>query len=217
VTGDGWGDGPPADVVEQGGGRHFPSPNWRPPRFAAVLLAVGLVIGLVAGYVIGHRQVPGNSSLPQPTSSSASPVPVAAPLLVTGSPMPLPGGPQLTQTADMCSALVGRELQLGVQVTNQGSASVSLGQVQTVLPLGGLRVVSQRWARCGALAGLRSVVIAPGASAWFSVTFDLLERCPGAFPVQFKVAYDWGGFHNIVVLPGFADLSQVPYPGCPAG
>lgn len=227
MTGDGWGDGQPADVVEQGGGRRFPSLNRRPPRYAALLLAVGVVIGFGAGYLAGHRQAPRSASPPQPTVNVPAPPPsifAANPVIVPVSPglVPasqglVPGGPVVAQTSSTCFAPAGRDLQLGVQVTNLGPAGVSLGQIQAVLPLGGLRMISQQWAPCGAAPARHdSVVLAPGDSAWFSVTFDVLERCPGALPVQFTVASAWRGLHQIIRLPGFADLSHVRYPGCPA-
>jgi hypothetical protein len=49
-----------------------------------------------------------------------------------------------------------------------------------------------------------------------TVTFQVLVKCPGPLPVQFTVGYDVGGQHAVATLPGFPDLSQVPYKGCPA-
>jgi hypothetical protein len=48
------------------------------------------------------------------------------------------------------------------------------------------------------------------------VTFRVLEKCPRPFPVQFTVDYDWLGRAVTVSLPGFVDLTAVPYTGCPA-
>lgn len=229
------------DVVEQGGGRrlfpalNWPWLNWRPPRGAAILLLVGLVIGLGAGYALGYRQVPRNASPPPPSASPASvpPVPAPGPILVTltpaqaGTPIlvtlsPVQGtgtvfsnAPALTQSAGTCSARSGRQLQLGVQVTNESAKPVGLGQIRTVLPLGGLRVISQLWAPCGTMGAVQvPSSLAPGDSAWFSVTVHVLVACPGPLPVQFTVGYTWAGKAASVNLPGFPDLSQVPYPGC---
>jgi hypothetical protein len=220
VTGDGSqqhgpgsppGDGDPAaDVMEQGG-RHFPSLNWRPPRGAAILLAAGLVIGLVAGYAAGYRQAPRNARPPAASPGSASPAPSPA----TGTAVPYAGGPALTQATGTCSSQSGRELQLGVQVTNGSAAEMELGLVHAVLPLGGLRAISQQWAPCGALeVGQVPAALGPGSSTWFSVTFQVLVKCPGPLPVQFTVDYTSAGKSAAVNLPGFPDLSQVPYTGC---
>jgi hypothetical protein len=216
VTGDGsqqhgpgsplWGSEPAADVVEQGG-RRFPSLHWRPPRGAAILVAVGLVAGLALGYAAGDRQASKGVSPPRPAPGAASPVPS----LVAGSPA-------LTQTFGTCAAQVGRELQLGVQVTNRSTADITLKLVHPVLPLGGLKWVSQQWAPCSALAtGQDPAILTPGASTWFSVTFEVLLRCPGPLPVQFMIDYELNGQPAVTTLPGFPNLSQVPYAGCPEG
>ena len=211
-SGDG---GPAADVVEQGE-RHFPSLNWRSPRGAAILLAMGLVIGLAAGYAAGYRQAPRNASPPAASPGSASPAPT--PSLTTGNAVPFAGGPALTQATGTCSSQSGRKLQLGVQVTNGSAAQIELGLVHAVLPLGGLRVISQQWAPCGALeVGQVPAALGPGNSTWFSLTFQVLVKCPGPLPVQFSVDYTTAGESAAVNLPGFPDLSQVPYTGCAGG
>ena len=207
------GGDPAVDVMEQGG-RHLPSLNWRPPRGAAILLAAGLVIGLVAGYAAGYRQAPRNASPSAASPGSASP----APSLATGTAVPYAGGPALTQATGTCSSQSGRELQLGVQVTNGSAAEIELGLVHAVLPLGGLRVISQQWAPCGAPAvGQVPAALGPGNSTWFSLTFQVLVKCPGPLPVQFTVDYTMAGESAAVELPGFPDLSRVPYTGCAGG
>jgi hypothetical protein len=215
-----------ADVVEQGGRRIFPSlnrpsMNWRPPRGAAILLAVGLVIGLAAGYAVGYRQAPGHAS-PPPTANPSSASPLPAPVLLPTSVRPiegtgavLTGGLALIQDTGACSAQIGRELQLGVQVTNRSAQAIGLGQIRTVLPLGGLRVISQQWAPCGALEVSQDPAsLGPGDSTWFSVTVQVLVACPGPLPVEFTVGYTWAGKAAVVHLPGFPDLGKVSYPGC---
>ena len=209
------------DVVEQGGRRFFPSLNWRPPRGAAILLVAGLVIGLGAGYALGYRQVPRNIS-PSASSSSASASSTPAPpsRLVTLEPIPGPAavfsaGLALTQDTGTCSVQSGRELQLGVQVTNESPVPIGLGRIHTVFPLGGLRVISQRWAPCGAIgADQVPVSLGPGDSMWLSVTVQVLVACPGPLPVQFTVDYTGAGEHTAVDLAGFPDLGDVPYTGC---
>ena len=46
----------------------------------------------------------------------------------------------------------GRDLQLGVEVINLSRTAVTLGQVRSILPMGGLRAVSQQWAPCGTIS-----------------------------------------------------------------
>jgi hypothetical protein len=218
-----------ADVVEQGGRRFFPSlnwrPPWRPPRGAAILLAVGLVIGLAAGYAAGYHQAPRNASAsPTASASPAPPVPAPAPQIVIkgtaiqGTGSVFADGLALTQDTGTCSVESGRELQLGVQVTNTSTEPIVLSRIRTVFPLSGLKVVSQQWAPCGAIGAVRGpVALEPGDSTWFSVTVQVLVACPAPLPVQFTVNYTYAGQAAIVTLPGFPDLGQVPYTGCRSG
>ena len=202
-------------MLEQGG-RHFPSLNWRPPRVAAILLAVGLIIGLAAGYAAGNRQASRNVSPPTASPGAASAAPT--PQLNIDEMAPYEAGPVLNQADGKCSAQSGRELQLGVQVTNGSSAQIRLGPIHTVLPLGGLRMISQQWAPCGTIGVPQDPApLGPGDSTWFSVTLKVLVSCPGPMPVQFTVDYTGAGAHATAQLPGFPDLTQVPYPGCPKG
>jgi hypothetical protein len=201
-----------ADVVEQGGRRFFPSlnwrPPWRPPRGAAILLAVGLVIGLAAGYAAGHRQAPRNASAsPTASASPALPVPPPAPqIVIKGTGSAFTDGLALTQDTGTCSVQSGRELQLGVQVTNSSTEPIVLSRIRTVFPLSGA---------IGAVQG--PVALEPGDSTWFNVTVQVLVACPAPLPVQFTVNYTYAGQAAIVTLPGFPDLGQVPYTGCRSG
>jgi hypothetical protein len=218
-----------ADVVEQGGRRFFPSLNWpsmnrRPPRGAAILLAVGLIIGLAAGYATGYRQAPRNASAPPaPSAGPASPLPY--PTVITGTAIPVGStgtvftdGLALTQDTGTCSVQSGRELQLGVQVANRSAEPIGLGRIRTVLPLSGLKVVAQQWAPCGAIGAVQVPdILGPGNSTWLSVTVQVLVACPAPIPVQFAVGYTYAGKAAIASLPGFPDLGQVPYTGCPNG
>ena len=218
-----------ADVVEQGGRRFFPSLNWRPPwrpaRGAAILLAVGLVIGLAAGYAAGYHQAPRNASAsPTASASPAPPVPAPAPQIVIkgtaiqGTGSVFTDGLALTQDTGTCSVQSGRELQLGVQVTNTSTEPIVLSRIRTVFPLSGLKMVSQQWSPCGVIGAVQGpVALEPGDSTWFSVTVQVLVACPAPLPVQFTVNYTYAGQAAIVNLPGFPDLGQVPYTGCRSG
>jgi hypothetical protein len=218
-----------ADVVEQGGRRLFPSlnwrPPWRPPRGAVILLAVGLIAGLAAGYATGYHQAPRNASAtPTASASPALPVPPPAPQIVLkgtaiqGTGTVLSGGLALTQDTGTCSVQSGRELQLGVQVTNRSTEPIGLRRIRTLFPLGGLKVVAQQWAPCGAIGAVQiPVILGPGDSTWFSVTVQVLVTCPAPLPVQFAVSYTYAGEAATVTLPGFPDLGQVPYTGCRSG
>jgi len=219
-----------ADVVEQGGRRIFPSLNrpplnWRPPRGAAILLAVGVVIGLTAGYAAWSHQAPRNASAsPTASASPAPPVPAPAPQIVIkgtaiqGTGSVFTDGLALTQDTGTCSVQSGRELQLGVQVTNTSTEPMVLSRIRTMFPLSGLKVVSQQWAPCGAIGAVQGpVALEPGNSTWFSVTVQVLVACPAPLPVQFTVNYTYAGQAAIVSLPGFPDLGQVPYTGCRSG
>jgi hypothetical protein len=192
------------DVVQQGY-------RWaRGPAFAAGLAAGALVLGVAVGYAVGRNQAPGR---PAAAPSARAGTPSAA-----ASSAPDFGLPELGQTGQQCSEQIGRRLQLGVQVTNESDLSVRLRRVQVIMPLGGLKPTAHAWGTCGQLPGVPSpqaTLVSAGGSAWFTVTFRVLQRCPGALPVQFLLSYDRGGSTKTVRLPGFVDLGHVPYSGCP--
>jgi hypothetical protein len=193
-----------SDVVQQG------DQPGRGRAFAAVLAAVTLVLGLAVGYAVGRNQAPSRPAAAPVPSARASTEP-------TPSPPPAFGLPELGQSGPQCAEQIGRKLQLGVQVTNESDRSVRLSGVRVVLPLNGLKETGQSWGTCGQLSGLpdpRATLVSAGGSAWFTVTFRVLERCPGARPVQFLLSYDRGGRTSTVRLPGFVDLGHVPYSGC---
>jgi hypothetical protein len=208
------------DVVGQGGERRR-RPGWL-SRGSLILAIVTLAVGLVAGYATGYRHVKtgaAGTSAARPSAAGTSPSAKVKPRYsVSLSPLGAVS-PALTQTIAGCSAQVGRDLQLGVQATNQSAAPVTIDRIKAVLPLGGLRAVSQQWGPCGALPALQEAsgnVLAAGASTWFTVTFKVLIRgCPGPLPVQFTVDYQSNGQSAAVTLPGFPDLGQVAYSGCP--
>jgi len=202
------------DVVGQDGGR-FRFPDWRPSRLSrggAILAAFTLLVGLTAGYAAGQLRAGNRAAAPPPprTSASSATPPVATP--------PVAISPALIQNATGCSAQVGQHLlQLGIPVTNQSTAAVTLGWIDVTTPLGGLRIISQQWGPCGALPTGQQMVgdkLAAGDTTWLTVTVKVLVKCPGPLPVQFSVGYDADGSDGSASLPGFSDLSQVPYPGC---
>lgn len=181
----------------------------RSPAFAAGLAAVTLVLGLAVGYAVGRNQAPAQPAAAPSARISATP---------SQSPPAAVGLPELGQSGQQCAEQVGHRLQLGVQVTNESASSVRLSGVRVITPLGGLKETAHAWGTCGQLQGLpdpRATLVSAGGSAWFTVTFRVLERCPGALPVRFVLSYDRGGRTMTVRLPGFVDLGHVPYSGCP--
>jgi hypothetical protein len=185
--------------------------RWRPSRAAGVLAAVALVIGLAAGYAAGH-DARGGTALPAPSASSTPSSPESGPASAL-----LAGMPALNQDTGACSVQQGHDLVLGVQLTNESTQPVTLTTTTAVLPMGGLKQVTWQWATCGAVAGLPARaddLLLPGESAWMAVTFTVKEECPGPLPVEFSVGYLVQGKPATASLPGFPDLSQVPYSGC---
>ncbi len=197
----------------------WPAPGGRrPSRGAAVLAAAALVVGLVAGYAAGNRQVHGDAAVPAPTASG----PTVSPASPASSPSPIfpfAVSSALIQGTGACSVQSGRHLALGVQFSNQSAVPVTLRSVRAVLPLGGLTAGAWHWAPCGALpqtlAAQGDEILQPGASTWLTMTFTVKAGCPGPLPVQFTVGYLAPGRSYTGSLPGFPDLGQVPYTGCP--
>ncbi len=210
---DGDGSGAGDDVLELGG-RRRPFLRWWPPSAALVLGVAALLGGLAVGYAAGARHAGDHAAPPSPSPSPSGAAAPAAPFSAGGFP--------LSQSGPQCSVQVGRELQVGLQITNLSSAAVRLRRVEVVLPLGGLRVTSQAWGPCGELpatgeapGSLLPPTLGRGASSWFTVTFQVLVKCPQPLPVQFTLDYDQQGRPAAIRLPGFPDLGQVPYSGCP--
>jgi hypothetical protein len=206
---DGDGSGAGDDVLEVGG-RRRPVPRRWPPSAALVLGAGALLAGLAVGYAAGARHAGEHAAPPSPSRATAPAAPFSA------------GGFPLSQSGPQCSVQTGRELQVGLQITNLSPAAVRLRRVEVALPLGGLRLTSQAWGPCGELPATGEVpgnllppTLGQGASSWFTVTFQVLVRCPQPLPVQFTLDYDQQGRPAAIRLPGFPDLGQVPYSGCP--
>jgi hypothetical protein len=152
-----------------------------------------------------------------PSASASSPTGLGVTSPEGGPPL---GGPDsLIQSGSQCAAQTGRHLlQLGVQVTNQSAILLALDRVTAEEPLGGLKVTARNWGTCGQLhsSGIEPArLILPGASTWFTVTFRVLVKCPGALPVNFSARFFQHGRNVTTQLPGFVDLGHVPYQGCP--
>jgi hypothetical protein len=194
------------DILEQGSRPwrpRLPSPRWRTSRGASILAAVTLAIGLAAGYAAGHGQ--GRSALAAPLQPAA-----------------------LTQNPGTCSVQAGRDLELGIPVTNLSGDTVMLESVKPVpLVAGLLKVLSWRWAPCGFDHDGTvpdTVALGPGETTWVTAIVQPLVACPGPAPLRFQVAYSVHRHQvaysvnrqrSTVSLPGFPDLSAVPYSGCP--
>ena len=214
------GGGPGAEDILEHGPDRPPRPWWpsvrrrlpgarRPSRPAAILGAAGLVVGLVAGLAGGYVAGDDHGRSSAPTLSPAA-ISQAAQLAAGGAPLSEGQG---------CAARVGSDLQLGFQVTNVSATAVTLREVRAILPIGGLRAVAHAWGPCGELPlplplPATAPTLSPGASTWFTITFKVLIRCPGPIPVQFALDYVQRGRPGSARLPGFSDLTQVPYPGC---
>jgi hypothetical protein len=165
--------------------------------------AAALVAGLVLGYLAGYHQARAKAGSGLPGGATAT--------------APAAGVAALTDTGGRCAVQLGRRLQLGVQVGNSSSGAVVLREVWPVLPLGGLRAMASGWGTCGELstgAGA-TPALAAGSTGWFTMTFDVLIRCPGPLPVQFNLSYTQAGKAQTVRLDAFPDLGNVPYTGCP--
>lgn len=204
------------DIIERGSERppllrwrppRLPVPRWRPPRTAVILCAAGLVAGLAVGYAVGQA---GKHAPPRlPPSASALAVP---PMIGADTPLGFGGS--------RCSMQVGHDLQLGVQVTNDSPALLTIVRVNALLPIGGLKQISWAWGPCGELPGALPSAqgLATGYSAWLTVTFHVLVNCPGPLPVQFSMQFILRSPQDSraaqATVAAFPDLSQVAYSGC---
>jgi hypothetical protein len=201
-------------------------PGWRPSRGAALLAAVALVAGLGAGFAAGRDTSGGARPAAAPSASTTIIAPstqVRVPVL--GNPLSAPG-PAVGQLIESCSTQTGTRLELGIEVSNTSSTAVTLTGVtpEYAITGGQLSEVSWRWGPCVTVrSGLDqpaisrgNVSLAPGATTWLSVTFDVHVRCPSGFPVGFDVRYAAGHVDVTAALPGFPEVSPVQYSGCSA-
>jgi hypothetical protein len=183
-------------------------------------------VGLVAGYTAGDWHGRRGTVLPEPTPAAVSSaaaasaaVSAASAAAASAASFPFAASSALIQDPGGCSVQSGRHLALGVQVTNMSMVPVTLRSAKAVLPLGGLTTGgSWHWTPCGAvpqtLAG-QDEILQPGETTWLTMTFSVKVGCPAPLPVQFTVGYLAAGRSITASLPGFPDLGQVPYTGCP--
>jgi len=113
----------------------------------------------------------------------------------------------------------GKDLELGIPVTNMSAETVLLRSARPAGAVPGLlRVLSWHWAPCGfdadGIISPGSVALGPGETTWLTATVRPLVSCPAAAPLQFRVTYSVNGQKSSVTLPGFADLGAARYRGC---
>jgi hypothetical protein len=217
---------PEPDILEQQAKSPLPRlpwPGWRPPRGAGVLTAVTLVVGLAAGYAVGYGQGRGTAAAPAKPAVSTAQAPAAAPQTTTETaPSAAAGffGPALTQDPGTCSVQAGRDLELGIPVTNQSTETILLQSAKPVAVMPEMLTVrSWRWGPCGLHDNgviPDTVALGPGQTTWVTAVVHPLVACPAPVPVQFRVTYSVNRQPGTSSLPGFPDLSGVRYSGCPA-
>ena len=205
------GDGPGAgdDVLELGG-RPGRDPRRWPPQAASVLGDPGAA-GRPGHWLRRRRWRAGeHATAPAPSRAAAPAAPFSA------------GGFPLSQSGPRCSVQTGRELQVGLQVTNLSPAAVRLRRVEVVLPLGGLRVTSQAWGSCGELpahwrsAGRGSPPHPPAGGqllvhGHLPGAGEVPEAAAGPVHAHLRPAGPPGGDP----AAGFPRPGQVPYSRCP--
>lgn len=174
----------------------------RPIKFAVATLAIGLLIGFACGRLTAP-QVAKKSR-----SQGVVSTPVTAPPTITTA---------LAMTGARCAVQVGSNLQLGIEVMNKSSSTLTLGSIFATFPLGGLRTIAVGLGVCGAwpaTANTGSGSLTPGETQWIYATVAVLRGCPEPLPVQVKVGYQSAGQFASTVLAAFPDLGPVPYKHC---
>jgi hypothetical protein len=169
------------------------------------------MVGLVALAVLAAAAVGFVAGLRRGADGGAAPAPAAS---VTPD-----GVPPMVATGDVCAVQLGDRLQLGAEVANRSGLPVTLGEIEAIFPLPGLRATASGWGACGELPRAvpqTSAWLPPGAAVWINITVDVLVPCPAPIPVGFVLAYTEAGQSGSVQLPAFPDLGGVPYTGCPA-
>jgi len=214
------------DFLEQGGRLRLPrlpSPGWRPSRGASILAALTLAIGLAVGYAAGHSQARGAAAAPGKHAALTGQVSrdvASAKIAAAARSASIGFGLALTEDPGTCSVQAGRDLELGIPITNRSGETVLLESVKPVQPVPGmLKVLSWRWDPCGFdNDGIvpDTVTLGPGETTWVTAVVQPLVACPGPAPLQFQVTYSVNSQQSTSTLPGFPDLSAVHYSGCPA-
>jgi hypothetical protein len=187
-----------ADVIEMGG--HLLRWPWgSAPRPAIRIALAALVAGLLLGFLGGHLQAKTTGK-----PGRAAPAPPA-------------GSTAISVTGNRCAVQLGQTLQLGIEIMNQSDRTAALRQVKPVLPLGGLHAIASQWGTCGSLPGPgpeQATSLAPGATGWLTITFDVMVGCPQPIPLGFKVSYRQAGRLATTELDSFPDLGQVRFNKC---
>jgi hypothetical protein len=213
------------DILEQGDRLRLPrlpSPGWRLSRGAGILATATLAIGLAAGYAVGHGQGRGTVAAHEKPAAPAGQTSAvgSGSVLLVAPPASIDVGLALTEGTGTCSVQAGRDLELGIPVTNRSGQTVLLESVKPMpLVSGMLKVLSWRWNPCGFDnngTAPDTVVLGPDETTWVTAVVQPLVACPGPAPLQFQVTYAINGQQSTFNLPGFADLSAVHYSGCPA-
>ncbi len=188
-------------MIEMGG--HPPRWPWGSARGPTISIALAaLAAGLLLGFIGGRLQA---STGGRPERAALTTV--------------LPGNFVVSATGSRCAVQRGHTLQLGIEIMNRSGRTVVLRQVKPVLPLGGLHEIASQWGTCGSLpeAGPgfgQAASLAPGATGWLTVTFDVMVGCPQPLPVSFKVSFVQVGRLVTADLASFPDLGQVRYNNC---
>jgi hypothetical protein len=197
-----------ADMFELGG--HPTRWPWGTMRGPAISIALAaLLAGLLLGFFGGYREATANGRPgPQAASSAAA----------SGAAVFAGSEPAIADTRNQCAVQLGGDrLQLGIEIVNQSDRTVALRQIEPVLPIGGMQEVASQWATCGALpepgAG-QPTALGPGTTAWLTVTFDVLVKCPQPLPVLFRISYAQAGIVVVTEVNGFSDLTQVQFGTC---
>jgi hypothetical protein len=193
--------GPGMDTIETGS----PAGSWLSSLRVRVglLVAVALIVGGLGGFYVG-RGSPESAPPRHPTQPTAQ-------ILVSGNGQPP------TATGNRCSAQLGDTLQLGLEIVNSSTSNVILQHADVTVPLAGLLLTQTVWGTCGQVGGAVAAnfyLLAPGATVWLRMTFDVLTKCPAPLPVQVNLVYARGGANAVTFLGGFSDLGDVPYTGC---
>lgn len=199
-------DDGPADAVKQGPRSVFDRLGHN--GLLAALLIATMAVGIGLGYLADR---PATKTK---TVTRAVPVPVTP-----TSTLPASTYDQVGMTGLRCSAQLGHQLQLGVEVSNGLTVPVTLTRLWATFPMGGLRLVSSAREACGQLPGptgddIAGYELAPGAAVWLTVTADVLVGCPEAAAVRMGLSYIQSGRTLTAFLGPFPDLGGLPYTGC---
>jgi len=196
------------------------APPSREPTPAARLrpaVWVGIAVtAVLTGYVVLNRgPAPPDRPAPVPSSSSVpGPHPAGDPAPAAG-----PNQRQYLSVTTICAPVTdGRHtLAVSFEVSDVSDYPVQLNAVDGVLPGGGLRQhgPATRGGDCrddGALPVADTVL--PGESRFYTLTFDLPQRCPARYPIQVRVGFVAEGFTETSLSLLYSDLSVPDFDRC---